>query len=604
MTKHTTTSKLWIGLSRRRIGIVYMLFAFGIAQAHDPSTQALLQKAGGLVNQGSYDSASVLLTPIFSAPNNSIDELQLAEALLLKGRIGLTKVGPIERPTRLFLESLSIYTRYQDSAGISKANLQLGVVNYDLKNYQDAITYLKNTIGYSRPDDPRIGIAHYLLAICYSETHEYDEAEDMFDLAQRELGKDNKIFLLQIETFRAKMFINRGDADLALSHLKKLMREYQELIDREHFSPIFAFLAEAYLKEKNYQMAIKYAQKAKNMSHGQGSETIYYRSSLNTLHRAYDAINEGDSAYYYLRELSEIKDSVSNNQTFQRVAEMRSELEFERMMEQQRAEQELKDAIADKELERTRMTRNYLIGGFTLALLIAILFLNQKNRLSREKSRSDSLLLNILPQEIAQELKDQGTAKARKFEQVSVLFTDFTEFTEASEILTPEELVDEINACFEAFDEITEKFKIEKIKTIGDAYMAAGGLPKASSDSIKRTVMAAIEMQEFIEARYIMKRDRKEVAFRMRAGVHTGPVVAGIVGVKKFQYDTWGDTVNTASRIENKSQIGKVNISQATYEFIKDDPDFRFESRGKIEAKGKGEIEMLFVSLNNKDANK
>jgi adenylate cyclase len=206
------------------------------------------------------------------------------------------------------------------------------------------------------------------------------------------------------------------------------------------------------------------------------------------------------------------------------------------------------------------------------------------------------LLLNILPADIAEELKIHGKAEARDFDMVSILFTDFKGFTEASAKLSAQELVGEINVCFEAFDGIMAKYEVEKIKTIGDAYMAAGGLPVPTDDSIKNTVLAALEMQAFITKRKTEMDTAGKPAFEMRVGIHTGPVVAGIVGVKKFQYDIWGDTVNTASRIESNSEAGKVNISQATYELVKDDSNFTFESRGKIEAKGKGEIEMYFVS--------
>ena len=159
-------------------------------------------------------------------------------------------------------------------------------------------------------------------------------------------------------------------------------------------------------------------------------------------------------------------------------------------------------------------------------------------------------------------------------------------------------MVNEVNTCFKAFDAICGKYKVEKIKTIGDAYMAAGGLPVPTDDSVKNTVLAALEMQEFISKRKKESDAQGKPAFEMRIGIHTGPVVAGIVGVKKFQYDIWGDTVNTASRIESNGEVGKVNISQATFDLIKNDSQFTFESRGKITAKGKGEIEMYFVNLN------
>ena len=209
--------------------------------------------------------------------------------------------------------------------------------------------------------------------------------------------------------------------------------------------------------------------------------------------------------------------------------------------------------------------------------------------------KSENLLLNILPAEIAHELKTRGKSDARYFESATILFSDFIDFTETSAKLTAEELVEEINHCFKGFDAITEKFKIEKIKTIGDAYMVAGGFPLPSKNSVRNTVLAAIEMQTFMIRRKAQNEAANRTFFEMRVGVHTGSVVAGIVGVKKFQYDIWGDTVNTANRIENVGETGKVNISQATYELIKDDAVFTFKPRGKIEAKGKGEIEMWFV---------
>jgi adenylate cyclase len=165
-------------------------------------------------------------------------------------------------------------------------------------------------------------------------------------------------------------------------------------------------------------------------------------------------------------------------------------------------------------------------------------------------------------------------------------------FTAASERLTAQELVAEINNCFEAFDRIMDKYNIEKIKTIGDAYMAAGGLPVPADDSVKNTVLAALEMQAFISQRKVDMNGLP--AFEMHLGIHTGPVVAGIVGVKIFAYDIWGDTVNIASCMESSGGVGQVNVSEDTYELLKEDFDFTFENRGKIEAKGKGEIEIFY----------
>ncbi|MFY0672876.1 MAG: response regulator [Bacteroidia bacterium] len=214
-----------------------------------------------------------------------------------------------------------------------------------------------------------------------------------------------------------------------------------------------------------------------------------------------------------------------------------------------------------------------------------------------QRDVSDKLLLNILPEEIAKELKENGQAKARDFENVSILFTDFKDFTQQSAQLSAIELVNEINLCFKEFDSIVEKYRIEKIKTIGDAYMAVGGLPIQSPDSAYKTVKAAIEMQTFMIKRKNEKDALGKPSFEMRAGIHTGPIVAGIVGTKKFQYDIWGDSVNTASRMENNCEVGLVNISESTYNIVKDSVGLNFRSRGEIEVKGKGHMQMHYASF-------
>ncbi|MDW3646062.1 MAG: adenylate/guanylate cyclase domain-containing protein [Bacteroidia bacterium] len=216
-------------------------------------------------------------------------------------------------------------------------------------------------------------------------------------------------------------------------------------------------------------------------------------------------------------------------------------------------------------------------------------------QIAKEKDRSEQLLLNILPKEIAGELKKEGRSQAQFMEEVTVIFTDFRDFTKISEKLSPKELVADLNAYFSSFDLIMEKYGIEKIKTIGDSYMAAGGLPTPNSRHAQDVLRAAFEVRDYIREEKRKKKLAEHPYFEIRIGIHSGPVVAGIVGVKKFQYDIWGDTVNTASRMESSGEIDRINISASTYDLLKEEKDFNFLSRGKVFAKGKGEMEMFFV---------
>jgi adenylate cyclase len=251
-----------------------------------------------------------------------------------------------------------------------------------------------------------------------------------------------------------------------------------------------------------------------------------------------------------------------------------------------KAEQDKKDALQ-------RLTRNGLTGGLVIVLLFAGIFFRQRNHISKGKQKSDDLLLNILPSEVAEELKQKGHAEARDFEMATVMFTDFKDFTKISEKMSPSELVKEIDYCFSAFDNIIQRFGIEKIKTIGDSYMCAGGIPVANKTHAEDTVKAALEIRDFMANHNKEKITKGELPFEIRIGINTGPVVAGIVGVKKFAYDIWGDTVNLASRMESSGEAGKVNISGSTYELVKD--KFTCTHRGKIETKNKGEVDMYFV---------
>ncbi len=254
-------------------------------------------------------------------------------------------------------------------------------------------------------------------------------------------------------------------------------------------------------------------------------------------------------------------------------------------------EEALKQAEENAELIKQQ---NVLLEAKVAARTIELA--EKNNILNVELQRSEELLLNILPYETAQELKTKGKAEARFYPDITVMFTDFKGFTQIAEKLSPEQLVEEIDEIFTAFDLIMDKHGIEKIKTIGDAYMAASGLPALKDSHALDMVNAAVDIIKYMESQKQIRSAAGRPIFDIRVGIHTGPVVSGIVGHKKFAYDIWGDAVNLASRMESSGEAGQINISQATYERINSAYSCTF--RGEIEAKNKGKVGMYFVNIN------
>ena len=235
---------------------------------------------------------------------------------------------------------------------------------------------------------------------------------------------------------------------------------------------------------------------------------------------------------------------------------------------------------------------NISITGFICLALIwsmSVLIDRSEESLMAEQKKTDDLLHNILPVNVAKDLKETGRTIPQRHKNVTILFTDFKGFTELVASISEITLVNELNDIFGRFDEIVEEEGVEKIETIGDAYVAACGLGEELNEHAINCIKAAQQMLYYLE-----ERNRKhEIKWRMRVGIHSGPIVAGVVGKKKFRYDLFGDTINTASRMESSGEPGKINISGPTYQLVRNDIDCEY--RGKIHAKGKGEMEMYFV---------
>lgn len=318
----------------------------------------------------------------------------------------------------------------------------------------------------------------------------------------------------------------------------------------------------------------------------------YQQNALKDLARIHYKLGNFETAYDYRKDYDNLRYDRFNEE--RALNDERREAMFNNRKKQfELEEQEQAILLKDSELKNARTITNSLIGGAILLLLSALVLVNRNKIIQTARKRSDELLLNILPAQTAEELKKHGKADARKYDDVSVLFTDIKSFTSISENIPPEQLVALLDECFRGFDDIISKYNIEKIKTIGDAYLCASGLPVSNPSHASDLVQAAIEMQKFMKEFRTKQKASNLPLFHCRIGIHSGSVIAGVVGKKKFAFDIWGDTVNTAARMEQSGEADLVNISAKTYQLVKD--EFKCEYRGKVSAKNKGELDMYFV---------
>lgn len=504
-----------------------------------------------------------------------------------------------------YQRSLKLCEETGNKVGLAVTLNNIGSIYYANGDIDKALDYFQLSMKLKEELGDKKGMANTMnnFAMIYTEKGDNAKALHFYQRSlkiKEEMG--DKIGMANTINNIGYLYKNQGDLTKAMDYYHRGLKIQQEIGDKNSMANTLKNIGNLYREKRNYGKALEYCKKAQKISQ-EIKSLEYEKYACNCLYLSYKALGKEKEALMYYEKFYVLTDSLHEEETTTKLQEMEfskqvfldslAQVETDRLIEEKH----------QQELRKKNQIRNILIGTSLLVILLAGGIYNRlsyvrkaKATLQIEKDRSENLLLNILPAEIAAELKANGKAEARNFDMVSILFTDFKDFTLTSEKLSAHELVSEINTCFEAFDAVCEKYKVEKIKTIGDSYMGAGGLPIQADDAVKNTVLAALEMQEIIAKYKAENEAQNKAVFQMRVGIHTGPVVAGIVGVKKFQYDIWGDTVNTASRMESSGAVGKVNISATTYEILKDDATFVFESRGKVEAKGKGEVEMYFVT--------
>jgi len=500
-----------------------------------------------------------------------------------------------------FLRSLKISEELKDSLRIGTAMTGIGVIYANKQDTQDkALNYYLMALPIFRKikyEDGE-GIVAMNIGEIYKKKNSYDSAILYLDQSlEIYRGTVDACFPLNLI---GEIYADRGDFSQALQYQNKALEiaKGKGLDAKLEIAQSLIAIATTYKKMRNYSQSIPFYREAENLAK-EISAMVPLKDAYEGLARAYAKTGDFKKAYAYDTLYSSIKDTLYNADNDRKI----QQLEFNSELGKKEAEISL--LTADQALKEATIQRQKIVNyaaGITGFLLILVLmgfynryrYVRKTNKIIKdERDRSQDLLLNILPEETARELESNGYAKTRFYDNVTVLFTDFKGFSTIAGKLTPIELVAELNEYFMAFDEIMGKYNLEKIKTIGDAYMCAGGIPTVNDTHPLDAVKAALAMQAYMEKRQREKDITGVAGWELRIGIHTGPVVAGVVGKKKYAYDIWGDTVNIASRMESNGEPGKVNISASTYHLISE--HFQCIYRGKISAKNIGEVDMYFV---------
>jgi adenylate cyclase len=507
--------------------------------------------------------------------------------------------GTDDKALNSYFKSLEIAEKIGDKAGIATAFSNIANVYHNKRATEDkALDFFLKALKISEDigDKNIIGAVSVNLGEIYSDAKKYDSALFFYNKSMNAYA--NTINIPVPLRGIGLVYTKQGDYANALKYNQQSYRMAKELDSKLAMTQSLAALGNVYLKKGDYASALSSYQEADSIA----SIIPAYKeldSAYAGLAATYYQIGDYGNAYKYQKLFSSIADTLNNQTLADKLTSLQRN--FEIQTRQNEINLLTKDKkLQDLELRNQKIQKAFISAALILIFIIAFgIYRNYRRKvktnilLDKQKAEIESLLLNILPSEVAAELQQNGAATPRFYDQVSVLFTDFKGFTLIADALSPQEVVSELNACFIAFDNIIEKYNLEKIKTIGDSYMCAGGIPTEDADHPVNIIQAGLEIRDWMKA---MNKKRTEAglqSWELRIGIHVGPAVAGVVGRKKYAYDIWGSTVNIASRMESSGEPGLVNISAAAHDLVKH--RFSCVYRGKVYAKNIGEIDMYFV---------
>jgi len=554
----------------------------------------------GYYFQGNYIETLLYWQQSLATFQSMGDKLGIANMLNNLGAVNFSG-GDDEKAIEYYLESLKLSEKIGDKLRIATALVNIGAVYFNKKATHDrALQYYLRALPLSEElgDQDAIGTSAVNTGEIYLSRGDDKSALIYFEKALKDYTKSQNGNVPYALYNIGRVFTLRKEYDRAISYQKEALYIAGKLNAKLEMSQTLIGLADAYRQQGDNNAAISSFLRGQEIAKQIGAN-YELKNAYEGLAELYNKISDYKNAFKYQELFTAIKDTLYNAEMDKRIQAVT--LNFDLEKKQGEVDLLTKDkALQELEIKRQKIIRNATsITGILLLLLAIGLYKNYsyvrktKKIIEKEKERSEKLLLNILPFETAEELKEKGTATPKQYDMVSVLFTDFKGFTAIAEKLTPEQLVEELNHCFLEFDLIVDKYNLEKIKTIGDSYMCAAGIPVSNLTNPVDAVRAGLAIQAFMDRLKAERLAKGQDCWELRIGIHTGKIIAGVVGKNKFAYDIWGDAVNTASRMESSGDPGKVNISGTTYELVKD--IFNCTYRGKVQAKNKGEIDMYFV---------
>lgn len=487
------------------------------------------------------------------------------------------------RSIQHFFTALSLADKLKKAEEVAQINMEIGLIYYMQASWERSITFFSRSLTYyeSVNDSSRTTVRRYLIALALNNLDRYAEALPLFRSIYRQYETVGNIpRLLEAGTGLANALRGTGKADSAERVYLKLLEIARKNNDRRtaFYATVHAGLAHVYFDLGRHADAERSALTAISVS----DPNDYFLPRLDAqriLYEVYRRRGDHQQALRFLEQYTRDHDSLQDKENLAKMSMSQALYEYQRKEE----------ALI---MEESRKRQIVIIVAVLTFLLVIVTLLFYRS-LSKQKSKTDALLENILPKEAIAELKRSGVVTPRTHHNVTIMFCDVKDFTLIAEKLPPDVLISLLDHYFRTFDKIIADHRLEKIKTIGDAYMAAGGLHDQSINYAEQCVLAAQEMLRFISGSAEELRSKYGYAFDVRIGMHTGSVVSGIVGQDKYAYDIWGDAVNTASRIEQASEVGMINLSGSTYEMIKG--RFTCTHRGGISVKNKGEVEMYFL---------